>query len=300
MQHAGHSVAFKDLKEKWKKDRDTKRFNKDRKHALNRISIQNAFQNFMLNENLNNKLMSLISSQQQSNEKAMGYYYGFLRGVIYDQLTKSTLKTEVQKYVTGIIAESKEVAEADAFNKVLEQYGMKASQSGQNTNELGQQTKYDIMLYLGSRRLNGNNKLDSTIIDLMAKQMDALAGTVIGEGKEEIVNFGVQSKSWFFPSEKQLLNPGAIWTMKFGNYANGMPENEEAHYWHAGVRNAMNNILNIIGPGNVIYTLGNSSMQYTVDLLTTMRANSLVLGYYWERGTQKITSAEIHGFVHQH
>lgn len=300
MSHAGRSAAFRELKAKWQKDRDNKITYKDREHTLARTSIQNTFQNFMASENLNRKIMSLISSEQQSNEKAMGYYYGFLRGVIYDQLTKSTLKTEVKNYVTGLIAESKEIAEVNAFNKVLEQYDMRASQSGQNTNEKGQQIKYDYVFYSGSRRLNSNNNLDTALIDLIAKQLDTLAGENIGNGQSEIVNFGVQSKSWFFPTSKQLMNPGVIWSMKFGNYADGVPQGEEAHYWHAGVRNAMNKILNIMGPGNVIYTLGNSQMMWTVDLLTTMRASSLVLGYYWEKGTQKITSGEIHGFVHQH
>lgn len=271
----------------------------DRRHALKRQAVNQEMKNTLNNEILNKKILSIMTQQQKTNEKTTSYFLGFAKAVIYEQLHNGKVELKLKDYITGILADYKEEFEKEAFKEVLKKYGMKASLTAQNTNALGQEVKYDMMFHFGKRSLNPRR--NSKKIDSMINKMNTFKGTVVGQktGSVDIDVFGAQSKSWSMPKEDIIFNqPGVVWTMQFGNYSEGMPRGEEAHYWHAGVRNAMNNIIDILGAGNVIYTFGGSQMIWTVDMLAQIRAQNLVLGYYFEKERQKITSPKVHAFGH--
>ena len=67
---------------------------------------------------------------------------------------------------------------------------------------------------------------------------------------------GIQSKSWIEP---WIEDPNNLYIgYSFGNHAELLPTGQELHMWHAGVRNLMNNLIEVIGSENFLYSTGNA------------------------------------------
>ena len=87
---------------------------------------------------------------------------------------------------------------------------------------------------------------------------------------------GVQSKSWKFPWEDKNYTFSKL---SIGEKVNLLPKNEEdLYYWHAGLYNVMNNLIEAIGDKNFIFSTG-SRVYWTASMLNKMKKNKYVFAF---------------------
>lgn len=233
-----------------------------------------------------------------SNEAIQSNLFGYLRKMVFERLRMGkTFEVSRTHFKTSLKGYYKEELITDALSKVLDQYDMAAVSTGTETNQKGQQIKYDIIIAdratLSRVQQNKENALQPII-----NALDSLGTTIQGVGTaNQPIIAGVQSKSWVEPFKSSIAKK-RNWA-EFGGAAAYMPDlnSTESYYWHAGVRNAMSNIIDIIGRGNIFYSTG-TEIYWTADLLTQFRNEQYVLAFYKRKGRnpgdeQKIVSSGV-------
>lgn len=173
----------------------------------------------------------------------------------------------------------------DAFKNALKSYGYNARGTGSVSNKRGQ-IIYDLIL--GPKTLDMST--DENINNIVKRMETQGEGTGKGELPQEFLG-GIQSKSWNF-SEGNISR-----YISFGYHSSLMPTGEEAYWWHAGVRNLMENMTAVIGPNNFIFATG-SEINFTASLLAEFRKQNYVLAFYKPK-EGKITSAKVEGIQHE-
>lgn len=245
-----------------------------------------------------NKTFIAKFANNTSNDAIQANLFGYLRKMVFERLRMGkTFEVSRTHFKTSLKGYYKEELLTDALSKVLDQYDMTAVSTGTETNQKGQQIKYDIIIAdrttLSKVQQNKENALQPII-----NALDSLGATkqAVGTANQPIIA-GVQSKSWIEPFKSSIAKK-RNWA-EFGGAAAYMPDlnSTESYYWHAGVRNAMSNIIDIIGRGNIFYSTG-TEIYWTADLLTQFRNEQYVLAFYKRKGRnpgdeQKIVSSGV-------
>ena len=87
---------------------------------------------------------------------------------------------------------------------------------------------------------------------------------------------GIQSKSWSFPWDDKNYTFSML---NLGEKASLLPKNEEdLYYWHAGLYNVMNNLIEAIGDKNFIFGTGNK-IYWTASMLNKMKKEKYVFAF---------------------
>lgn len=225
-------------------------------------------------------LAKITQLKHQNNMDIQNQLFGYMRKLLLAQLQGGNIAVNTIHYKQAMKGYYKEELLTGALNKVLDQYNMGAASTGSKTNEKGLQIKYDIVLGTKSVIGQGDAGLNDIIMALnsfhnvSANHQETLYSGPIA---------GIQSKSWSAPFD--IPNGNNRNWFSFGNASGLIPQGTEAYYWHAGVRNVMNNLISIIGQGNFIYSTGNK-IYWTADLLTEFKNNQYVLAFY-KRKTEK-------------
>lgn len=250
-------------------------------------------------QGLQKSVLQQLAGLNNMTDKQFSYYYGYLRQLLLSvaSIGKNNYNFTIKEndYRKSIKGEMKEQMVAEAMSKVMRQYGARAEQTGASKNKQNQEIKQDVILFSSNQRvLRSTNDPFKNIINRMQ--------SIAGNTEVAIVDkwaFGLQSKSWSFPPDDVLFTPGAWLNMPFGGFAEGKPQDDDAHYWHAGVWNVMENITKVIGEGTILYSLGGDQVMWTSDLLSKLREKQLVLAYYWNKSQEKIVSSEVAAYYHQ-
>jgi hypothetical protein len=221
---------------------------------------------------------------------------GYVRKLMLLTLQNKKLDVNTQHYKTALKGYYKEKLLIPAFNKVLSNYGIEAGHTASITNEKGQQIKYDILLSKGSLKNIDDNDLSKAIA-----RLDELQKNSNGKSSVQIFDTtifgGVQSKSWIAPWENNEIQGNRKY-LSFGHSEQLLPKSEEdRHYWHAGVYNVMDNLMEAIGINNFIYSTG-SKIYWTSQLLSDFRKENYVLAFYWRKTEQKIVDSDISAQLH--
>ena len=232
---------------------------------------------------------SVTELKNTTNTDIQNNLFGYARRLILQQLQGQGLAYSTQHYKTALKGYYKEELLVPALNKLLQQYGLSAIQMGSTRNDSGQQIKYDIILGTSSTIDLGEEALGP-----MLHAMEALSAPM--SSAQNINTYyplagGLQSKSWIAPWSTKTIGGNRNF-LQFGHNAQLMPQGVNAHYWHAGVYNVMSNLTTAIGPGNFLFSTGDT-VYWTADLLSEFRERQYVLAFYYNKTEGKITSGSI-------
>lgn len=269
----------------------------DRAHYYQRLKDE--LNKYLSSEQLNRSTLSILAQLGNIGDKSVEQYFGYLRQIVLQKASAEAFQANTANYINALKGQEKEVLVAKAMQQVMSDYGARAEQTGADTDDNNKQIIYDVILFSKNQRVQRSQ--DQPFKHII-KRLEKIAGSQEVTAVDQWA-YGVQSKSWEMSQVPADAPAGIIYQMHFGSYAAGMPTGEEKYYWHAGVRNAMNKIKEILGAGNVIYTLGGNQVYWTSDLLAEMRRMNLVLGYYkrtsGDKKNQIIASPGVSAFVHK-
>ncbi len=226
------------------------------------------------NSGVDNKFGSI------SDESALNQIRGIARRFLYDWALGNE-KTSLTSYNRNILkGYYKEVINTAALQAVIKKSNedMSAIQVGGDiTNEKGNLIIYDILVG-STQKMTDGKELQSFI-----KVLDSYEKGRESTGSERtFIGTGAQSKSWSLPiewKENRDIPTKALYFLEVANRSDLLPKDEEElYYWHAGVRQAMNNIIDIIGPGQGLFFTGNKPY-FTADLLAQFKSKQYVLAF---------------------
>lgn len=278
IKYGNRSVAVQELKNKFKQQFE--KYGENPQQLYQRMKTY--LEQYLLSANVTREGLAQITQlKHQNNIDIQNQLFGYMRKLLLAQLQGGNIAVNTAHYKQAMKGYYKEEVLTSALNKMLDQYDMGAASTGSKTNEKGLQIKYDIIL--GTKTVLGQK--DAGINQIIA----ALNGfTNVSANSQKTIYSGpmagIQSKSWIAPFDTLKGSTNRNW-FSFGNAGGLIPQGTEAYYWHAGVRNVMNNLINIIGQGNFIYSTGNK-IYWTADLLTEFKNNQYVLAFY-KRKTEK-------------
>ena len=95
--------------------------------------------------------------------------------------------------------------------------------------------------------------------------------------EDTLIYGGIQSKSWIMPTSTKTRGGNRYW-LSFGHHADLIPQGKDAFYWHAGAYNVMNNLMDVIGKYNFIFSTGDN-IYYTSQLLMELKQLSYILAF---------------------
>lgn len=269
----------------------------DREHYYQRMKEE--LDKYLASEQLNRSTLATLAQLGNIGDKSIEQYFGYLRQIVLQKASAEAFSSSRAGYVNALKGQEKEILVAKAMQQVMSDYGARAEQTGSSTDDNNKQIIYDIILFSKNQRVQHSK--DQPFKHII-KRLEKIAGSKEIEAVDQWA-YGVQSKTWELAQIPADAPAGVIYQMHFGSYADGMPQGEEKYFWHAGVRNAMNSIMDILGTGNVIYTLGGNQVYWTCDLLSEMRKMNLVLGYYkrtsGDKKNQIIASPSVSAYVHK-
>lgn len=271
IKYGGRGASVQTLKNKFAQQ--FQKYGEDPHRLYERMKTY--LENYLMSANVTREAVAKISGLGYSNNTDIqNQLFGYMRRLLLAQLQGGELQVNTTHYKLAMKGYYKEELLTKVLNKVLDQYDMGAANTGSNTNEKGLQIKYDIVL--GTSSIIGSG---STGIDSIIKQLDSFGINASASHSASLPAVaGVQSKSWIAPFDAPSGSSSRNW-FQFGNAGGLIPQGTEAYYWHAGVRNVMNNLIEIIGPGNFIYSTGNQ-IYWTADLLTKFKESQYVLAFY--------------------
>lgn len=278
IKYGGRSGNVQELKNKFKQQFE--KYGENPQQLYQRMKIY--LEQYLLSVNVTREGLAKITQlKHQSNTDIQNQLFGYMRKLLLAQLQGGNIAINTTHYKQAMKGYYKEEILTNVLNKVLDQYGMGAANTGSKTNEKGLQIKYDIVL--GTKNIigQGNSGIDQ-IISVLNGFVNMSANSQKTIYSEPMA--GIQSKSWIAPFDTPKGSTNRNW-FSFGNAGSLIPQGTEAYYWHAGVRNVMNNLISVIGQGNFIYSTGNK-IYWTADLLTEFKNNQYVLAFY-KRKTEK-------------
>lgn len=239
-------------------------------------------------------------TQAQTNTDMRNQYFGYARQLVLQKLTSmnggATLNIQVSHFKQALKGYYKEELLVKAFDKVLGQFygGLKSVKTSDLTNSKSQQIKIDMIIGNGIQ-ISGDAK--NEYIDNLIKRLSSIPPQSEGSSSVNIedLSAGLQSKSWFVPWENSSnKNKGQL---ILGGASGLMPQGEDAHYWHAGVANVMSNLINVINPGNFLYSTG-GDVYWTDELLDRFQKEGYVAAFYWSKRAQKIVNGTVQMLPH--
>ena len=239
------------------------------------------------------KYVSIQTGLGVKNTDIQNNLFGYARRLILQYMQGQKLNYPTQHYKTALKGYYKEELLIPAFQKVLSQYSNKVvTQTGSLTNNKGAQIKYDLFI--------GNSEMpqDSTQLSAFINRLELIAGPVEGNAQinETFQGGGIQSKSWVLPWSTSSKGGNRNY-LSFGHNAALMPDEYNAHFWHAGVYNVMSNLTFAIGPLNFLFSTGDQ-VYWTADLLAELKKHQYVLAFYYNKREGKIISSDISAQPH--
>ena len=260
-------------------------------------NLKSSLETFLVTSNHTREtIMKYVSAQtglRTENTDIQNNLFGYARRLLLQYMQSQKLNYSIQHYKTALKGYYKEELLVPAFQKVLSQYSNKiVTQTGSLTSSKGVQIKYDLFI--------GNSEMpqEFTQLSTFINKLEAMAGTV--EGNSQINGAfqggGIQSKSWVLPWSTSSVGGNRNY-LSFGHNAALMPDEYNAHFWHAGVYNVMSNLTSAIGPLNFLFSTGDQ-VYWTADLLTELKERQYVLAFYYNKKEEKIISSDISAQLH--
>lgn len=228
-------------------------------------------------------IQSLLSSTHNfasTDSSTLATTFGIVRRLI---LSKMKLNKKFGAAIDISLRSLKGMYREDLLQQLMAKYApsLIVQQTGSfQYKGTGEQIKFD--LFLG--KVSGTITLQD-LQDQIEQYATNIRSTInitqdMGQIDNNFVPFGgVQSKSWIVPWSKIDNNYSSNMTrLSLGNLSHLVPTGEEVHWWHAGVRNLMNNLPEAIGTNNFIFATGNQ-VYWTADLLAQMREHNYVAAF---------------------
>lgn len=241
--------------------------------------VEDEIKNFLLKDSSTGEKLAKIANT--STETSLYYQIlGYARRTIFERITGNNIINKSKYLISmgGFIRESL-VAEA-LLSAVQNSPFLKDKVSIIETSNLKgeaiQHVSYDIILGRGQ---SSNSKYFQNIANSLQNNISQGQANRILEEDPNMLG-GIQSKSWIEPWIKEPSNLYIGYS--FGNHAELLPIGQEIHMWHAGVRNLMDNLIEVIGSENFLYSTGNA-IYYTADLLSNFRKLNYVLAFGIEK-----------------
>lgn len=201
-----------------------------------------------------------------NNQALIDQMQGYVRRyyiLLLNECEKNT-NIHLDEYITTSAGYLREEGLADAVTKLLKDLNGKLSSShgkviGTALNSSGQMDKGDVGI-----GLPGSFSLSAT-----------------GQAKYD---FTISSKSWKTPWEKfkvgTKVNRNNLAEFPLANASRFYPKDEEEQYWwHAGMGILMANLIQVIGPTNILFST-RDRVYWTNDFISAMLENNYVVAYY--------------------
>lgn len=219
-------------------------------------------------------------------DRAQSVIWGSVRKTLYTYITTGEFKMAIEGNKESLLGEYKEIGVAKALATIVQQSDNVRVETGQvgslpNKNELS--PIYDIMTHIVS-----NNKSITAPLDEITARMDKASrnfngSTSVSEAIQEFTDyFGTQSKSWSVKFEDNINMMVHKYNLEVANRSDLQPTGDEAYYWHAGVFNAMSNLMSVIGLQQTLYSTGDQ-VYFTSTLLSQFQRANYVLAFATEK-----------------
>ena len=140
---------------------------------------------------------------------------------------------------------------------------------------------------VGFIKKNELNNLEQ-ILQTIENSTGSLPVSTTGYVVEPLAAYGLQSKSWYMPSD--VLQPGVdkkqFYTL--GHRAEllnslGINSQSKASWWHYNIVLVAKNLTKAIGAANVLYVTGGNKYIWTADLISEFREYNYYLSFYYRR-----------------
>ena len=288
---SGHTEEFVQLYNLTQQKKEEKENNKTQVARSLRSKIEQVLSGMGImndkTDNANNFAFNLLKDKSLTlakNSDIQNNIYGYARRVILEQLWGEVNLNgpSISYFLSSMKGYAKEEALAAAFSKVFQDYQIKLQAASAGAERFDNiQISQDIIL--GSNITGDDGKVFSEIIQKLQAVdgvQEATFPISIEKEREMITSIfaTAQSKSWAVPWQAKKIDVTG-WKNSFGGNSQYLPKPEQMHSWHAGAANVMANIIDIIGPTNLIYATGDN-IYFTCDLLAQFRDASYVLSYY--------------------
>lgn len=234
-------------------------------------------QKVILSENLN--------PSAATSEVVLNQFYGYARRVMFSFLTGQKTQISTKKYKSSLKGYYKEDLLTDGLTKILKDSGLQAYGTGATPNESGQQIEMDI--FIGKSSSSGSGKMSKELLEKLSKYTGSNA--VASSTMEEPSNIGMQSKSWIEP----WANSNVIGNRKFlsvgsrSKLLNSLAP-QGLYDWHDGALMASENLQQILGINNVLFSTGNGVI-WTADLISKFKIMQYYLAFYISKKNHRAT-----------
>ena len=258
-------------------------------HYYNRMI--NDIENFLSTNQITREYINKIISSNQlapsaATEKViLNQFYGYARRVMFAIALGQKTSISTVKYKSSLKGYYKEDLITSGLNSLLKNMGLAAYGTGAIPNEDGQQIEMDI--FIGKKMRNSKN---GTILEKLEKKMKTLTGVSAKASTKmgEPTNIGMQSKSWIEPwadgegGNRTFLSIGHRNQLLNNAYPSGL------YSWHEGIRFAAQNMQQILGVNNVLFSTG-VGVKWTTDLIKEMKQCNYFLAFYISKRSGKAT-----------
>lgn len=235
---------------------------------LDQIRAISDKQREILNKNIDMRMKqtswwkSYFQNSNLSNNKALiDQMRGYVRRYYILLLNECEKNTDIHldDYITTSAGYLREEGLADAITQMLKQVNGHGKVIGTALNAAGQMDKGDVGI-----GLPGTFSISTT-----------------GQAKYD---FTISSKSWKSPwakfKEGTTANRNNLSEFPLANVSRFYPKDpEEQYWWHAGVGILMSNLIEVIGPTNILFST-RDKVYWTNDFIATMLQNNYVVAYY--------------------
>lgn len=250
-------------------------------------------------EQKNNLITKFLQTQgiNSSDDALIANMFGYIRRTfiqkyVTNQQLKSASSFDLPAYKQSLKGYLQEDCIEKAFNNIFSKYGVQGRATGSIGATEGHQIIYDLII---GKTISGNTS-DKTLEEI-ANRLNQFPKVLQGEGESKL-DFeygGIQSKSWknpFITNTTPNFN-----SINFGGHAELRPIGTEAYYWHAGVRNLMLNMADVIGRSNFLFATG-SDISFTSDLLQKFANANYVLNFHKPQ-LGKISNPKVYMNIHE-
>lgn len=226
-------------------------------------------------EALLKKIAEKSGSTFGTNTDVQNQLRGYMRQMTMQMLTTGQnyqFQINLQHFKNALKGYVKEEVLMDPLIRTLKQFlGPDKWFLVESTGKLG--TAEDLTIYLPNGEINEHGQADTSM-------------------------FGIQSKSWAFAFDipKEDRYKYNTYKLEIGDRAqilrNGVLTDEDMYYWHAGLFQAMNNLIDVLGKNTVLFSTG-SAAYWTADMLFKLKQTKYVFAFAKPKGKGKILTPSV-------